>query len=253
MSSVNQQTVFYSASDLAVLDKSRLPLHIAIIPDGNRRWAKRQQSTIKSGHREGADNLMDIIKAGKEIGLKMMTFYLFSTENWNRAKEEVDALMWLLPTYLIEQKQTMIDNGIRLRTIGDLSRLPKETLEVIDQTKEATSHCQSIDFVMALNYGGRDEMCRAFHTIINDMKAGKITQQDINEDLISDYLDTAEWSDPDLLIRTSGELRFSNFLLWQSSYSEVYIEEVLWPDFSPHHLLQAIVNFQKRDRRLGGA
>lgn len=239
---------FYTEEETSCLEKDSIPKHVAIIPDGNRRWAKKQQSSIESGHREGADNLMDIVKAGKEIGLKTLTFYLFSTENWTRSKEEVDALMWLLPTYLQEQCQTMIDHDIRLGTIGDLTRLPADTLKVIDETKQATAHCQAIDMVLALNYGSRDELRRAFQRMLQD----NVNSEEVTENLISQYLDTARWTDPDLLIRTSGEIRFSNFLLWQISYAEVHIEEVLWPDFSPHHLLNAIISFQKRNRRLGG-
>lgn len=252
MSVLKEETKFFNQADKQKIDLQRLPKHIAIIPDGNRRWAKKQQSSIKSGHREGADNLMDIIKAGRELGVETMTFYLFSTENWNRSKEEVDALMWLLPTYLVEQKQTMIDNGIRLHTIGDISRLPSDVLQVVNETKEATAKGNGVNFVMALNYGSRDEMTRAVRKIIKEVQQGKLQENQVDEALISQYLDTAAWPDPDLLIRTSAEFRVSNFLLWQISYSEVHIEDVLWPDFTPHHLLEAIVNFQGRDRRLGG-
>lgn len=252
MSVLKEETKFFSQSDKQKLDFQRLPKHIAIIPDGNRRWAKKQQSSIKTGHREGADNLMDIIKAARELGVKTMTFYLFSTENWNRSKDEVDALMWLLPTYLVEQKQVMIDNGIRLHTIGDLSRLPLDVLDIVNQTKEATAHCDEVNFVMALNYGSRDEITRAVRKIVADVELNKLDPSQIDENTIAAYLDTSLWPDPDLLIRTSAEFRVSNFLLWQISYSEVHIEEVLWPDFSPQHLLQAVINFQGRDRRLGG-
>jgi len=250
MSTLKEETRFFNPTDKAKIDVERLPKHIAIIPDGNRRWAKKQQSSFKTGHREGADNLMDIIKAGRELGVKTMTFYLFSTENWNRSKEEVDALMWLLPTYLVEQMQTMIDHGIRLETIGDLSRLPSDVLQVVNETKKATACGNQINFVMALNYGSRDEITRAVRKIAEDAKKGDLTI--IDESTISAYLDTNKWPDPDLLIRTSAEFRISNFLLWQISYAEVHIEDVLWPDFTPHHLLQSIISFQGRDRRLGG-
>jgi undecaprenyl diphosphate synthase len=252
MTVLKEETKFFDQTESQKIDVQRLPKHIAIIPDGNRRWAKKQQSSVKTGHREGADNLMDIIKAGREIGVKTMTFYLFSTENWNRSKEEVDALMWLLPTYLVEQKQTMIDNGIRLHTIGDLSRLPPDVLKVVNETKEATANGNEINFVMALNYGSRDEITRAVRQIALDVSQGKLQVSQIDEALIASYLDTCLWPDPDLLIRTSAEFRVSNFLLWQISYSEVHIEDVLWPEFTPRHLLQAIIDFQGRDRRLGG-
>lgn len=252
MTVLKEETKFFDQTESQKIDVQRLPKHIAIIPDGNRRWAKKQQSSVKTGHREGADNLMDIIKAGREIGVKTMTFYLFSTENWNRSKEEVDALMWLLPTYLVEQKQTMIDNGIRLHTIGDLSRLPPDVLKVVNETKEATANGNEINFVMALNYGSRDEITRAVRQIALDVSQSKLQISQIDEALIASYLDTCLWPDPDLLIRTSAEFRVSNFLLWQISYSEVHIEDVLWPEFTPRHLLQAIIDFQGRDRRLGG-
>lgn len=252
MTALKEETKFFDQTESQKIDVQRLPKHIAIIPDGNRRWAKKQQSSVKTGHREGADNLMDIIKAGREIGVKTMTFYLFSTENWNRSKEEVDALMWLLPTYLVEQKQTMIDNGIRLHTIGDLSRLPPDVLKVVNETKEATANGNEINFVMALNYGSRDEITRAVRQIALDVSQSKLQVSQIDEALIASYLDTCLWPDPDLLIRTSAEFRVSNFLLWQISYSEVHIEDVLWPEFTPRHLLQAIIDFQGRDRRLGG-
>ncbi len=243
---------FFSALELDTLDKSRLPKHIAIIPDGNRRWAKLQESMPAAGHREGADNLMNIVRAGKEIGIKTMTFYLFSTENWNRSQDEVDALMWLLPSYLTEQRQTMIDEGVRLETIGDLSRLPPDVLHVVNETKAATAQGKGITFVMALNYGSRDELCRAFKKMAADIQNKSLGIEEIDLEKMSQYLDTAQWEDPDLLIRTSGEMRVSNFLLWQISYAEIHIEEVLWPDFTPHHLLKAIQGFQKRERRLGG-
>ena len=229
------------------------PHHIAIIPDGNRRWAKRHAETIPQGHSEGAGNLMKIVRAGHDLGVKVMTFYLFSTENWNRAEEEVQALMFLLEQYLIEQKQPMIDDGVRFKTIGNLSVLPPRVQELIAEVKEATAQGGNIDVVAALNYGSRDELLRAFQRIQKDIQSGHLKAEGLSENLISSYLDTAPFPDPDLMIRCSGEFRLSNFLLWQLSYSEVYIADVLWPDFTPLHLQEAVKAYQGRERRLGGS
>lgn len=248
----NHEVSFFSQEEIALLDKTRVPHHVAIIPDGNRRWAKKKHSPTEEGHREGIDTIMEVVKAGKELGVKIITFYLLSTENWNRSKQEIAALMWLLQTYLINQQKTMIQNGIRLQTIGDLSRFPPHLLQTIEETKCATSSCNKIEMVFALNYGGRDDIRRGFQALLEDYSKNLFNATDVNELLISRYLDTAQWKDPDLLIRTSGELRISNFLLWQISYSEIYVTNVLWPDFTPKHFLEALMNFQKRDRRLGG-
>ena len=242
----------FHPSQLARLDRARIPRHIAIIPDGNRRWAKKRLSSVQEGHREGADTLMEIMKAAQELEIKCVTFYSFSTENWHRPQEEVTALMLLFTTYLIEQCEEMVQSGIKLETIGDLSPLPSYLQQVIEQTKEATQHCDKISLILALNYGARDEMCRAFRAMLEDFERKKLNKEDIHEHTISRYLDTHLWGDPDLLIRTSGELRLSNFLLWQISYAEIHSAPVLWPDFTPQHLLEALVDFQGRKRRWGG-
>lgn len=247
------QERFFTSDQLAQLDRAHIPRHVAIIPDGNRRWARKQNSPTNVGHREGCNILIDIVKAAKELGVKVITFYLFSTENWTRPEDEVAALMWLLQSFLIEQRETMIKDGIRIHTIGELSRLPENVVETVKESIEATEGCSNIDMVMALNYGSRDEIRRAVNKIVEDCEKQRIKKSDITEELISTYLDTAPFGDPDLLIRTSGEMRISNYLLWQISYSEVYVTEILWPDFQPHHLLEALLNFQKRERRLGGA
>jgi undecaprenyl diphosphate synthase len=236
---------------LHLLDMSNIPLHIAIIPDGNRRWAKNNAFQIIEGHRQGADKLIAIVKSAKNIGIKFITFFLFSTENWLRDQTEVDALMWLLETFLIDQRQTMIDNDIRFNTIGDLSKFSGRILDLIHENKQSTSHCNAIQMIAALNYGGRDDLSRAVKRLVEDYDS-KILSEPINENLISRYLDTAPWPDPELLIRTSGEHRISNFLLWQISYSELYMADVLWPDFTDAHFLDAILTYQSRDRRLGG-
>lgn len=234
-------------------DLRTVPRHIAIIPDGNRRWARRQAESVAHGHSEGAGNLMHIVRAAHAMGVKVMTFYMFSTENWTRAEEEVQTLMLLLEQYLIEQKQPMIDEGVRFNTIGDLSCLTSRAQELIAEVKSATSSGKSIDVVAALNYGSRDELRRAFQKIHEDILIGKMKSEQLDEQIISSYLDTAHWPDPDLMIRCSGEFRLSNFLLWQLSYSEVYITDVLWPDFTPLHLQEAVQAYQGRERRLGGS
>lgn len=246
------QTAIFPPEQLARVDLSRVPRHVAIIPDGNRRWAKRQQEEAGKGHEAGADTLIGIVNAGKALGIKALTFYLFSTENWTRPKEEVAALMWLLQEFLKEQCAEMVEQGVRLQTIGNLDALPKEVLVVIEETVAATAHCNQIDMILALNYGSRDEIRRAVHSLLDHYDAGKLRKEDVTEKLISGYLDTKQWGDPDLLIRTSGEMRVSNFLLWQLSYTEIYVTELLWPEFKPKDLLDAVADFQKRERRLGG-
>ena len=245
-------TTIFSSQQLAMVNKQRIPQHVAIIPDGNRRWAKKLSESRDMGHQAGASNLIDIVKAGREIGIKALTFYLFSTENWSRSQDEIHALMWLLQEFLKEHCEEMCQYGVRLRTIGNLSTLPPEVLTVVEETIEATAHCDQIEMILALNYGSRDEIKRAFHRILDDCANGKFTKEDVTEKLISSYLDTNHWGDPDLLIRTSGEMRVSNFLLWQLSYTEIYVTELLWPEFKPENLLDAVANFQKRERRLGG-
>lgn len=242
----------FHSSQLACLDPQRLPRHIAIIPDGNRRWAKKRLADLQVGHREGADTLLEVVKAAQELGIQIITLYSFSTENWSRPQEEVIGLMAIFATYLLEQREEMAQTGIKLETIGDLSALPLFLRQIIQETKEATSHCTDIRLILALNYGSRDEIRRAFKTMLQDYDLQKLTLEDITEETISRYLDTYEAGDPELLIRTSGELRVSNFLLWQISYAEVYVAPVLWPDFTPQHLLEAILDFQSRDRRWGG-
>ncbi|MBA3958443.1 MAG: di-trans,poly-cis-decaprenylcistransferase [Parachlamydiaceae bacterium] len=247
----NEETAIYTVDQLKSLDRGRIPAHIAIIPDGNRRWAKNNNLSVMRGHRQGADNLIEIVKAGKALGIKTITFYIFSTENWAREPIEVRALLWLLESYLVDQRATMIENGVRLHTIGDGSRFSTSVQRTIQETKNATAHCTDIDMVFGLNYGARDELRRAFQTIVEEKAQGKINGE-ITESMIASYLDTAKWPDPDLLIRTSGEQRISNFLLWQTSYAEFYSVELMWPDFQSKQLLEAILEFQRRERRLGG-
>lgn len=244
-------TSYFSEAERASVDPTKVPQHIAIVPDGNRRWAESQAASTTEGHQNGANGLMDIIRSAKELGVKVVTVYTFSTENWNRDPDEVNALMWLIQSYLDQECAEMVEGGVKLATIGDLSPIPSSVKETIDQTKAATKDCDKITMVLAINYGSRDEMCRAVTRIIDDYSQGRVQKEEITESLITSYLDTAHWPDPDLYIRTSGEERVSNYLLWQISYAELHFTPVLWPDFKPAHLLEAVQDFQRRKRRLG--
>lgn len=242
----------YSEDDLSLIDQKRLPKHIAIIMDGNRRWAKMQQFPTYAGHWKGAEALTKIVRAAAFLGIKVLTVYTFSSETWRRSQEEVDALMQLFKSYLQQQKEQMIREGVKLDAIGDLSRLPRDVRQIFEETKAATAGGNQIELVLALNYGARDDIRRGILAMINDCEKGVIEKSAITEQLISRYLDTAKWEDPQLLIRTSGEKRLSNFLLWQISYSEVYITNVLWPDFNERELFKAVLDYQMRERRFGG-
>jgi len=232
-------------------DLPKVPQHIAVIMDGNRRWAKQHGLPIMMGHAQGVATLIQIVQAATELGVKILTVYAFSTENWQRSSFEVEALMQLFKNYLRDHRENMLKQGVRLETIGDLHRLPADLLEELHLSKEATKECTAIELVLALNYGGRDDICRAAKAILNDYSKGKLSDINLTEAIFANYLDTARWSDPELFIRTSGEKRLSNFLLWQLSYSEVYITDVLWPDFDKKELLYAILDFQQRKRRWG--
>ncbi|PCI94074.1 di-trans,poly-cis-decaprenylcistransferase [Candidatus Aerophobetes bacterium] len=233
------------------LDLSKVPKHIAFIMDGNRRWAKKKRLPIHFGHYRGAEVIDNIVSYAADLGVKVITVYAFSTENWSRSLEEVNGLMQLFKTYLRRKKKSMLKQGVKLTTIGSIGRfsisLQKEIKEVISATEE----CEKIQLVLALNYGSRDEITRAVKKIIEDVENKKISKQEVTENLISGYLDTADVMDPELLIRTSGESRLSNFLLWQLSYTEVMTIPTLWPDFGKKDLLCAILEYQKRKRRFG--
>lgn len=236
-----KQEELFSADELASLNKGNIPHHVAIIPDGNRRWAKGHQlEKSYEGYLYGAETLITIVRAAKALGIKVLTVYTFSTENWLRPPLEVNALMTILEQYLRGYQQQLVDLSIRLHTIGDLKVLPTSLGQVIADTKQMTANCDEFDLVLALNYGARDELVRAIRQIAQDVASEKISLDTLTEERITQYLDTANFPDPDLLIRTSGEQRISNFLLWQSSYAEMYMEEVTWPDFTPKHLLSAL-------------
>lgn len=232
-------------------DKNSMPKHIAIIMDGNRRWAKKQGKNASYGHKEGAKTLEKIVRYANKIGLKYITVYAFSTENWKRAAEEVSALMMLLQNYLDDYSKRADTENIRVKILGDITALSsgmqKSILKCMERTKDNTG----VTFNIALNYGGRDEIVKAVKKIAEDVKEGKIDVNTINEEMISNNLYTAGMPDPDLLIRTSGELRLSNFLPWQVVYSEFLFVDKNWPDFTEEDLDNAIIEYQKRTRKFG--
>lgn len=228
-----------------MLYKKKLPYHIAIMMDGNRRWAKKNNLSAIDGYKKGAQVLKKVLKASLDIGIKVLTVYAFSTENWNRSKKEIFSLMSLFEKYLKKYTQMLKKEGVRLKTIGDLKKCPKNLQEYLAIAKKQTEHCKKIDFVLAINYGAKDEIVRACKKIIKE----KVKY--IDEYSFTSYLDTHFCQDPDLLIRTSGESRLSNFLLWQISYAEIYFTKTLWPDFSKKEFLKAIDFYNKKDRRFG--
>lgn len=240
----------FSEEELQRIRKGHVPAHVAIIPDGNRRWAKGEQNSKTAGHLEGADSVTKIVKAAKEIGVKVITIYGFSTENWSRPKAEVTILLRLIAHNLKHQCESMVRFGVKLEVIGNIDGLPSYLQKAIEDTREATKDCTGITLVFALNYGGRDDIIRAIDKMNTDIKAGTLDQ--VSEQALSERLDTRPYGDPDLLIRTSGEMRVSNFLLWQLSYAEIYVTDTLWPAFRPKHFYDAVLEYQKRERRLGG-
>ena len=219
--------------------------------DGNRRWAKKRGVSTAEGHAAGAENLTRIVEEAAKIGIRVVTAYSFSTENWNRPSDEVASLWELFELYLTSRCDEMVKNGVHLEIIGDSKNIPQSALSTFNDVKKATSKCNKIDLVLAINYGSRNEMCRAMLKLIKNYEDGIIKKEDITEKVFSRYLDTAQWSDPELLIRTSGEMRVSNFLLWQLSYAEMYVSDILWPDFDEKCLREAIEVYQHRQRRYG--
>lgn len=238
-----------SFKDKIITDK--LPKHIAIIMDGNGRWALKHGIDRVGGHHEGVDSVRDIAEAAANIGIKYITLYTFSTENWNRPKDEVDALMSLFVETIVKELDTLNKNNIRLNAIGDLKSLPAENYQKLIETIEKTSGNNRMTLTLAMSYGSRWEIINAVKNIASNVASGKLSTKDINENLFETYLSTADMPDPELLIRTSGELRISNYLLWQIAYSELYFTDVLWPDFREEELYKAIVEYQDRERRFG--
>jgi undecaprenyl diphosphate synthase len=233
------------------IDLQKLPRHIAVIMDGNGRWARKHAMGRISGHKKGAEAVRMTVKTCREIGIKVLTLYAFSTENWLRPDNEVQALMRLLEEYLRSELLEMLETGIRLTTIGDTEALKEPIKGILRETIAKTSHGREMTLNLALSYGGRDEIIAAIHKMVQDVHSGKLPLKEISKDVFPDYLYTTGLPDPDLLIRTSGEYRISNFLLWQSAYTEFYFTEVLWPDFNQDELFKAIAEFQRRERRFG--
>lgn len=234
------------------IDPKKIPKHVALIMDGNGRWAKKKALNRIRGHEEGTESVRVIVRTSREIGIQWLTLYAFSEENWKRPKYEIDALMGILRRFLKSELNEMMENNIRFQAIGRTDKLPDDVQRLIHETTEKTSQNNKMVLSLALSYGGRQEISHAVRKIAEKVKDGIIQPSEINEDLISDSLYTSGMPDPDLLIRTSGEYRLSNFMLWQIEYTEIYITPALWPDFRKEEYLSAIEEFQKRERRFGG-
>lgn len=233
------------------LDRNRLPRHVAVIMDGNGRWAKRRGLPRTMGHRRGVDALKDLLRYCRDWGIEALTAYAFSTENWGRPLEEVDFLMALFERVLMRELEEMMEEEVRIRFVGNLQGLPSSLQNMIGQSMEKTCNNGGILFTVATNYGGREEIIRACQAIATQVQQGKIEPEAINEAVFEQHLYTAGTCHPDLLIRTSGELRISNFLLWQMAYSEIYVTDTLWPDFDGTEFYHALCSYQKRERRFG--
>lgn len=230
----------------------KIPQHVAIIMDGNGRWAKKRLLPRNMGHVQGAKTVEQICEDADSIGIKYLTVYAFSTENWSRPQGEVNAIMKLLRNYLKDCIKRANDNNMKVRVIGERSRLSEDIQKRIDSLEEASKNNTGLNFTIALNYGGRDEIIRSVRKVISDYDNGKAELKNIDEEMFSQYLDTKEIPDPELLIRTSGELRLSNYLLWQLAYTEFYVTDVLWPDFNKKELIKAVEKYNGRERRFGG-
>lgn len=233
------------------IDLTRLPAHIAVIMDGNGRWARENGMERFMGHREGVISVRKIVEAGVQLGIKYLTVYTFSTENWNRPQAEVDALMALMVTAVRRETKDLAANNVRLRTIGDIDRLPPLTRRELDASIDETKNNTGLNLILALSYSSRWELTEAVKKIAQKVKDGVLPLAQIDEQVISNHLTTKDIPDPDLLIRTGGEYRISNYLLWQSAYAEFYFTDTYWPDFREENLYAAIVDYQKRERRFG--
>jgi undecaprenyl diphosphate synthase len=234
-----------------VLDKNRIPKHVAVIMDGNGRWAQQKGEMRIFGHTNGVNSVREALTAAGEIGVEYLTLYAFSTENWNRPKEEIAALMDLLVQSIYNEVDELNKNGVRLRTIGDVDILPSSCQSALKDAIERTKNNNSVTLILALSYSSRWEISKAVQKMANQVIKGKLNPDAINEELISSYLSTADYPDPELLIRTSGENRVSNFLMWQMAYTELYFTDTLWPDFKKEHFYKAIQDYQSRERRFG--
>ncbi len=233
------------------IDKNSLPEHIAIIMDGNGRWAKKNNRARVFGHKNGVKSVREVTEGAAELGIKYLTLYAFSTENWNRPKAEVTALMQLLVTTIAKETKTLNKNNIRLQAIGDIKHLPKSCNQELEKAIETTSKNTGLTLILALSYSSKWEILNGINQLLNDVKSNKAEFEVVDESIFKSYLCTKDYPDPELLIRTSGEFRISNFLLWQLAYSELYFTEKLWPEFKKEDLIEAIANYQKRERRFG--
>jgi undecaprenyl diphosphate synthase len=234
-----------------ILELSKIPEHIAIIMDGNGRWAKKRFLNRVKGHEKGAETVKMVVRVCREIGIGHLTLFAFSTENWQRPKNEITALMSLLKKFLLTEQKSLTENEIRLRAIGQLEKLPEDVMAALNRTMHLTRNNHGLQINLALSYGGRSEIVRMVRRIAEKVQSGMIHPEAINKELVSQHLYTWDIPDPDLLIRTSGEMRISNFLLWQIAYSEICVTDTLWPDFSEDEFLAIIKNFQSRERRFG--
>lgn len=244
--------MFFTKHKNKNVDKKSFPEHIAIIMDGNGRWAKKRGLPRSAGHSMGAKNLENVVRYLKDTSVRYLTVYAFSTENWKRPKDEVDDLMALLERYLRDYDNLLGGEDVKLKVIGRKDGLSDTLIKLIDEVEEKSKDRKQLTINIALNYGGRQEICDAAKKIAEDVKMGKIDVSDIDEKLFNDYIYTKNIPDPDLIIRPSGEERLSNFLLWQCAYSEFWFSNVCWPDFTPDKLEEALLDFQKRNRRFGG-
>lgn len=233
------------------IDLDRLPSHVAVIMDGNGRWAKAHGKPRVFGHKQGVQAVRNISEAAAELGIEYLTLYAFSTENWNRPKLEVNALMHLLVETVRNEVNTLMENNIKLEAIGDLHSLPAKTYNALIEGIEQTKNNTRMTLTLALNYSSRWELIQASKNMAKDIKSGKLDVEDVSENVFSSYLTTSSIPDPELMIRTSGEMRLSNYLLYQLAYSELYFTDVYWPDFDKDHLYEAIIDFQARERRFG--
>jgi undecaprenyl diphosphate synthase len=232
--------------------REKRPRHVAIIMDGNGRWAQRQQLPRIRGHQQGAKTVRTITEECTRLGIGQLTLYCLSSENWKRPQDELEFLMFLLSQYMIEERETLLENNIRLQIIGRRERIPKDVQKEMDKTLEMTASNTGCCLCLAINYGGRAEIVDAIRKIGGRIKSGELEPQEIDEELVSNYLYTAGMTDPDLLIRTAGEMRISNYLLWQISYAELWVTQKMWPEFSIHDFYESIRDFSKRNRRFGG-
>ncbi len=239
-----------------MLDKDRIPRHVAVIMDGNGRWATKRNLPKMSGHNAGMQAMKEIVKRASTLGIEHLTVYAFSTENWKRSVEEINGIFSLIVVYVAKELKELDENNVKVKVLGDYSMLPEKSVESLEKALKTTENNTGLQFNIALNYGGRDDIRRAVTDIAKLAAAGRISPDDIDEQLISDYLWTgvhhANVPDPELIIRTSGEMRLSNYLLWQCAYSEFVITNTLWPDFTPEEFEKCIEEFQGRDRRFGG-